>query len=87
MKISGIRALGLCLSCRNARELVTQDPVKLPGEYLAEEVACLRLKKHWPDCVAGEEVFSTQLVCANFVIGSPLQVFNPLRIVAPFRAQ
>lgn len=80
-----IRALGLCLECRNATETITSDPVTVPGRCCRQEVTCVRLNRHWPSCKAGEGVFSKEPTCDKFILGSPTKILPPFRIIAlPF---
>ncbi|GEM_PF-6520259 len=80
--MSGVRALGLCLECSNAIELITLDSVLTFGKCCTPEVECVRLSRHWPVCKAGEDVFSDKSVCDKLVVGSPTKMFHPFRIVA-----
>ena len=81
-----IRALYLCLECSNAIEVITVDPVITPGRCCPQEVECVHLNRHWPACVAGEDVFSDKSVCEKLTAGSPTKVFPMFRIIALPRA-
>lgn len=77
-----MRALGLCLECSNALEVVTIESVMTPGRCCPQEVECVRLHRHWPSCKANKDVFSDEPVCEKLEIGSPTKVFPPFRIVS-----
>lgn len=77
-----MRALELCLECSNALEIITIDPVTIPGQCCYKEVECVRLNKHWPSCKANKDVFSSLAVCDKFKIGLPTKIFPNFRIIA-----
>ena len=77
-----MRALNLCLECSNALEIITIDPVITPGKCCPQEVECVRLHKHWPACIKGEDVFSGLPVCEKLTAGSPTKIFPFFRIIA-----
>ncbi len=77
-----MRALELCLNCSNALEIITIDPVVTPGRCCPQEVECVRLHRHWPACIEGEDVFSSLPVCDKLKIGSPTKIFPFFRIIA-----
>lgn len=68
--MSELRALGLCLECDNAIEMITSDPV------------CGHLNRHWPACTAGENVFSKEPACSKLTPGSPAKMLPPFKIIA-----
>ena len=80
-----MRLFDLCMGCDNAQEVISLDPVTVPGKCCWQEVVCVRLKRNWPECKVGENVFSTESACAGFVTGSPRKVSPPLMIVASLR--
>ena len=77
-----MRALGLCLECSNALEIITVDPVMIQGRCCYQEIECVRLNRHWPSCKANEDVFSLKPVCNKLVVGSPTKIFPLFRIIA-----
>lgn len=78
-----MRALELCLNCVNALEIKSNDLVLTPAKCCwQKDVECSRLKRHWPGCKAGENVFSEESACASFLSGVPCEVFVPLTIIA-----
>ena len=76
-----MRALGLCLECANALEIISIDSVITPGRCCPQEVECVRLNRHWPACKLGEDVFSFN-PCARSTTGYPTKIFPPFRIIA-----
>lgn len=82
--IEGMRALGLCLGCSNALEIVSRDSVLTMGRCCWQrDIECHRLNRHWPGCSMGEDVFSQEPVCTNLVPGTPSVVVNTLLIIKP----
>lgn len=75
-----MRALEICLECNNAIELITLDSFLDPSKHCALEIEYVNLIRHWPACLAGENVFSDKLVCNKLEMGSPTKVFATLSI-------